>query len=112
MESFSDFLSYLGRLLLGTALPWGLGALAIAGALSLTPFGQGLIDYLRSRRRDTEALEAVLQELAELRTTLGEVVERLDATERRLLQERSQFPSLHVEQPAPASAPERVVTPH
>jgi hypothetical protein len=81
----ADLLAYLFQLLRWTILPWGLGALAVAGALSLTPFGSDLIAYLRSRRRDTEMLEAVLEELAGVRSALVEVAERLDAADQRLL---------------------------
>jgi hypothetical protein len=92
MDHSSDFLNYLVRVVLWTFLPWGLGALGVAGALSLTPFGRGIIDYLRSRRRDTELLEAVLQEISELRSGMLEVSERLDAAETRYNQERGLIP--------------------
>jgi hypothetical protein len=65
-------------------LPVLIGALILLGAVSLSPLGRNWIGYLRERRRDSEALEAMLAEIGGLRTVLTEVIERLDATERRL----------------------------
>lgn len=65
-------------------LPWLLGGLVLLGAVSFSPLGRLWVGYLRERRRDSESLEALLGEMNGLRSVLGEVVERLDATERRL----------------------------
>jgi hypothetical protein len=108
-----DPIKYILSQLLWTVLPWFSGTLAVGAALSLTPFGRNLFDYLRSRRRDSEMLEAVLQEMTELRATLTEVGERLDAAEHRLAQERAQFGESRL--PSPKSLPvpaEGSQTPH
>ena len=65
-------------------VPFILGGLVLIAAVSYSPLGRLWIGYLRQRKRDSEALEAMLDETAALRSVLGEVVERLDATERRL----------------------------
>ncbi|HSE52062.1 MAG TPA: hypothetical protein VLB00_07715 [Gemmatimonadales bacterium] len=65
-------------------LPWLVGGLILIAAVSFSPLGRMFVGYLRDRRRDAEALEAMLAETGALRGVLGEVVERLDATERRL----------------------------
>lgn len=65
-------------------LPWVLGGLVLVGAVAFSPLGRLWIAYLRERHRDSEALEAMLAESGALRSMLGEVIERLDATERRL----------------------------
>jgi hypothetical protein len=66
------------------ALPFLIGGLILLAAVSYSPLGRLLIGYLRERKRDSEALQAMLDETSALRGVLGEVVERLDATERRL----------------------------
>lgn len=65
-------------------LPWLLAGLVLLGAVSFSPLGRLWIAYLRERHRDSEALDAMLSETSALRGMLGEVIERLDATERRL----------------------------
>ena len=65
-------------------LPWLVGGLILIAAVSFSPLGRMFAGYLRDRRRDAEALESMLAETSALRGVLGEVVERLDATERRL----------------------------
>ena len=65
-------------------LPWLVGGLILIAAVSFSPLGRMFVGYLRDRHRDAEALEAMLAETSALRGVLGEVVERLDATERRL----------------------------
>lgn len=80
-------LDLLKMVFLNTAaavVPFLLGGLVLIAAVSYSPLGRLWIGYLRQRKRDSEALEAMLEETAELRGVLGEVVERLDATERRL----------------------------
>jgi hypothetical protein len=77
----------LKMILLNTSmvvLPWLVGGLILIAAVSFSPLGRLWVGYLRDRRRDAEALEAMLAETSALRGVLGEVVERLDATERRL----------------------------
>ena len=80
-------LDMLKMIFLNTAaavIPFILGGLVLIAAVSFSPLGRLWIGYLRQRKRDSEALEAMLEETAALRGVLGEVVERLDATERRL----------------------------
>lgn len=80
-------LDMLKMIFLNTAaavVPFLLGGLVLIAAVSYSPLGRLWIGYLRQRKRDSEALEAMLEETAALRGVLGEVVERLDATERRL----------------------------
>jgi hypothetical protein len=73
-------------------LPWLLGGLVFLGAVSISPLGRMLIGYLRERRRDGESLDALLAETSALRAVLGEVVERLDSTERHLAQHKVPTP--------------------
>jgi len=80
-------LDLLKMIFLNTAaavIPFLLGGLVLIAAVSYSPLGRLWIGYLRQRKRDSESLEAMLEETAALRGVLGEVVERLDATERRL----------------------------
>ena len=80
-------LEMLKMIFLNTAaavVPFILGGLVLIAAVSFSPLGRLWIGYLRQRKRDSEALEAMVEEIAALRGVLGEVVERLDATERRL----------------------------
>jgi hypothetical protein len=101
---------YFLQLVLYTLLPWMVGTLAVAGVLSATSFGRGIIEFLRSRRRDTETLEAVLQELGEMRGLLVEVAERMDSMERRLAQDR--VPMLGVPREPAQSPADGAATPH
>ena len=75
-------------------LPWTLVAGAVIGLLSITPLGRALLEHLTARRRETELLEMVLDELSALRPAVAEMLERLDATERRIATER-QLPLGH-----------------
>lgn len=79
---------YLAQVLasLIAALPWLLGALGTVAVVSFSPLGRALLRHLRERQRDAELSDALLQEIGELRALLGETLERLDATERRLAQ--------------------------
>ncbi|MBL8989717.1 MAG: hypothetical protein JNJ80_25835 [Gemmatimonadetes bacterium] len=65
--------------------PWILGAGAVAAVVSWSPLGRALLRYLQARRQDAAVNEQLLTELATLRQQLGEIVERLDATEQLLL---------------------------
>lgn len=79
---------YLAQVLasLLAALPWLLGALGSVALVSFSPLGRALLRHLRERGREAETSEALLQEIGDLRALLGETLERLDATERRLAQ--------------------------
>jgi hypothetical protein len=101
---------YVVQIVVNTLLPWMLGTAAVAGVLSVTPFGKGVIDFLRSRRRDTETLDGVLQELGEMRGLMVEVAERMDSMERRLMQDRA--PMLGTPREQAQSPVEPAVTPH
>lgn len=106
MESVEFFV----RMVVTTLVPWMLGTLAVAGVLSATPFGKGIIDYLRSRRQDSETLDAVLEELGELRGLMLELAERMDSMERRLMHNRA--PVLGAPREQAQSPAEPAVTPH
>ena len=98
---------------LAAALPWLLGGLALFGAVYLSPLGRSAIRYLRANKRDAAVSESILAELIEQRGTLGEVIERLDATERELrsgrLPSTRQLPAT----PVPLTPEEpRIPTPH
>lgn len=101
---------YVIQIVMNTLLPWMLGTAAVAGVLSVTPFGKGIIDFLKSRRRDTETLDALLQELGEMRGLLVEVAERMDSMERRLMQDRA--PMLGAPRESAQAPAEPAVTPH
>jgi hypothetical protein len=106
---------YLAQLLARTVevLPWllaGLGGLAI---VSFSPLGRGLLRYLRTREDETALNEQLLQELEELRKVLGDVVERLDFTERQMAQKLLgplRPPALPEATPLPR--PGQAITPH
>jgi hypothetical protein len=66
------------------ALPWLLGGVTLLATVSFSPLGLGLLRYLREHRRDAALTESVLTELGELRSSLSDVIERLDATDRQL----------------------------
>jgi hypothetical protein len=93
------------------ALPWTIGALIVFGVAYFSPLGRALMHSLRESRRDTALTEAMLAELGELRLALGEVVERLDGTERLLERvERGRVSAPEVKlRGEPAS---RLTTPH
>lgn len=108
----NEIVFQLSRMILGYLVPAMLGTLGVVGVLSASPFGRGVIEWLRGRRDETELLEAMLHELQQMRATLGETAERLDAMERRLLQERPAplLPPALTDTALPPS--ERVATPH
>ncbi len=84
MDWQAGFLNFLNHLI--ATLPWlvvGGGALAL---ISRSAIGRALLRYLNKRERDSGLTEATLHELEGLRHTLAEVVERLDAAERRAMQ--------------------------
>lgn len=85
MDPFSDpHLRYVFFEHAASALPWLIGGFVLLGGWYLSPFGRAWMRHLRESRREVALTEAMLQELGELRLTLGEVVERLDTTEREL----------------------------
>jgi hypothetical protein len=83
-----DFGIYLLSTLLNTVIPWALGAGVVAAILSFTPLGKAILRHLTERQRDSELLAVALDDLAALRGSVGEVLERLDVTERRLATDR------------------------
>jgi hypothetical protein len=93
-------------------VPWLLGALTAVGVFSFSPLGRELIHRLRSRRGEADLAEAMLQDLSEVRQLLGETVERLDATERRLAQLYLSPPAAPLLQAPPPGRDETVRTPH
>lgn len=97
-----------------SALPWIVGGLVLLVAWSLSPFGRALIRHLRDSRRDVSLTEAMLNELGELRLTLSEVAERLDATEQELTRARmfAPRPADTSALPPTMSAEPRIPTPH
>ena len=102
-------LDMLRMIFLNTAaavVPFILGGLVLIAAVSYSPLGRLWIGYLRQRKRDSEALEAMLDETVALRGVLGEVVERLDATERRLA-----LGALPMQPPSRSAIPTEIRTP-
>jgi hypothetical protein len=89
METLPEIASSVVRLMFWTVLPWSLGALGVATVMSHTQFGRALIAFLRNRSRETDLLETVLQDLAEVRQATLEIAERLDAAEHRFIQSRA-----------------------
>ena len=69
-----------------SALPWLLGIALGGGLIAWSPLGKLLVRYLQDRGRNDTLLEANNAELAEVGRALGAMTERLDATERLLLQ--------------------------
>lgn len=63
------------------ALPWIVGGVAGLSVISFGPLGRALAQRLR---HGTEDQAAILDEMAAVRGELGEVLERLDYTERLL----------------------------
>lgn len=100
--TLSLVLNYLAPALLVTA--------GIVGVLQATGVGRGLLALVRSRQEERDLLEAVLHELGEVRGTLVETTERLDAMERRVAQGRD-GPVLRPPEAAHPAA-ERIATPH
>lgn len=100
--ALSLILNYLAPTLLVTA--------GIVGVLQATGLGRGLLTLVRGRQEERELLEAVLHELGEVRGTLVETTERLDAMERRLAQARDGGLLPPPEAARPAT--ERTATPH
>ena len=97
-----------------SSLPLILAIAAMAVIIGFSPFGRALVVYLREHKRDTALSEGILDELVELRRTLGEVTERLDATEQLLVQSR-QAPlagGLVPPRPVESGDPGRILTPH
>ena len=98
---------------LSNTLPWIVASAVVLGLLSWSPFGMGMLRMLRERRRDAAMTEELLNELSGLRQILGEVIERLDATERRLAlptprPDASKGPRTP---PSELRDPDRIVTP-
>ena len=94
-------------------IPWLLGGIAGMALFTFSPLGRELVQRLRLRRHEVALSEAMLQELGEIRHLLGETVERLDATERKLAQLDASpvpLPALHPQPPSPREDPVR--TPH
>lgn len=99
---------------LASSLPLILAMAAMAIAIGFSPFGRALVAFLREQKRDTALTEGILDELVELRRTLGEVTERLDATEQLLVQARQTPLASGLVPPRPVDAGDsgRVPTPH
>jgi hypothetical protein len=108
METLPDILAALGRTILWNVVPWALGTFGVVAVLSATPFGKALLFALNNRGKDTELLEFIARDLAELHQLTLDISERLDATEHRLAQ--GQMPPLS---PQGESDPaRRTATPH
>jgi hypothetical protein len=95
--------------------PWLVGGSVGLAIVSFSPLGRGILRHLRDSKRDAALNEQVLAELTALRGELGEVMERLDSTERLL--SSSLLPGLHptpstrLEAPRELQDPDRIPTP-
>ena len=94
------------------ALPWVAGAFLLLGVAYYSPLGRAVMRYLREGRRDSALTEAMLAELGELRLALGEVIARLDGTERLLERERQTSLARSEPMPRPEPRAQSIVTPH
>ncbi len=98
-----------------TVLPWLVGGAAGLAIVSFSPLGRGILRHLRESKRDAALNEQVLTELTALRGELGEVMERLDSTERMLsttlLPALGHTPSAKLVTPRELQDPDRIPTP-
>jgi hypothetical protein len=98
-----------------TVLPWLIGGVLGLAIFSFSPLGRGILRHLRESRRDTALNEQMLAELTALRAELGDVMERLDSTERLL--STSALPELRHDRaarpftPTELRDPDRIPTP-
>ena len=105
----SEVWAYYQSVIIGHALQLLTLAAGVA-IVSLSPIGRGALAAIAARRQDRAINEQLLAELEALRSTLGEVTERLDATERLLKTQADARPLLAS---APPSSPRsQVNTPH
>jgi hypothetical protein len=82
-------------------LPWLAGVGLAIAMVSYSRLGRALLRHLREAKQDAALNEAMLSELAALRDTITEVVERLDATEQHLARQARVLP----ESSPPAATP-------
>lgn len=96
------------------ALPYLLVTGISVGLVSWSPLGRAVLEYLRERKRNMALTQEMLEELSGLRHALGEVTERLDATERNLnmARERGELKQGSASPPTPSSDSPRPITPH
>ncbi len=93
-----------------SVLPWVVGVGAGVAIVSWSPLGRSLVRHFQARRQDAAVNEQLLGELLSLREQLGEVVERLDATD-RLLVDRGTRRLVPSPNPAELADADRVPTP-
>ena len=93
-----------------SALPWLLGLTGIGALVGYSPLGKGLLGLRRARDRSNELLEEVTEQLGQLRQTLSDVSERLEATEFQMRSLTSAPPPARLPQ-GEGPARGRVVTP-
>ena len=100
-------------LLVFKVLPWVLVTVGSVAAISWSPLGRGLLRFLRDREGEARLTRQLVDELSTLRVELGEALERLDSTERRLAQHTSGSESRPGIGSLPElSSPDRIITPH
>jgi hypothetical protein len=80
--------------------------LLLAGGIGWLVFsrsgiGKSIIRNLQSGGADAEVLASLQADVEDLRRELGEVHERLDFAERRLLQQRQPLPPVRSDAPSP-----------
>jgi len=92
-----------------TVIPWLVGGVFGLAVLSFSPLGRGILRHLRESKRDAALSEQVLAELTALRAELGEVMERLDSTERLL--STSLLPGFRQDRPPRPATPNELQDP-
>ncbi len=78
----AEFESFINHLV--AALPWLLGLGGTAAIIGYSRLGRALLSWSREQERANELSSELLQELALIKSSLGELTERLDATEHHL----------------------------